>query len=197
MQRFSEKITDLLGRHAERGVTLEQVLDNLDRQGTGFLLVLLSLPLLVPLPPGVGTVGGILLLVWAGQRLFGVRVPWIPAFVRRKALSPETLRVLTEKGVPVLRKLERYSGGNAFLANELAVKVACLVVFAMALLLILPMPPFLNPLFAFVIMLMGVGLACFNMKLYLAGVAGGVVLSVVSVAGYSVVVREGVRFLFQ
>ncbi|MCL5981704.1 MAG: exopolysaccharide biosynthesis protein, partial [Firmicutes bacterium] len=72
MQLFSEKVADLLGRNVERGVTLGQVLDKMDRQGIGYLMALLSLPLLVPLPPGVGSPAGVLLLVWAAQRLFGV-----------------------------------------------------------------------------------------------------------------------------
>jgi len=124
-----------------------------------------------------------------------VRVPWCPAFLRRKALSPDTVRTLVRKGIPLIRKLEVFGGGDGLPDGEAAVKAASLVVLAMAVLIILP-TPFLNPLFAFVILLLGLGLASFNVKLYLAGVAGGVVLTVVFLAGYSVVVREGVRFLF-
>jgi hypothetical protein len=196
MQLFSEKVADLLCRNVEHGVTLGQVLDKMDRQGIGYLMALLSLPLLVPLPPGVGSPAGVLLLVWAAQRLFGVSVPWIPAFLRRKSLSPETVQALARKGIPILRKLETYGGKNDLPAGEAAVKVACLVVIAMAVLIILP-TPFLNPLFAFIILLLGLGLASFNIKLYLAGVASGVALAAVFLTGYSIVVREGLRFLFR
>lgn len=195
MQRFSEKIADLLSGYAERGVTLGQILEKMERQGIGFLMALLSLPLLVPLPPGVGAPAGILLLVWAGQRLCGVRMPWVPTFLRRKSLSPETVQTLAKKGIPLIRKLEEHGGGNSLLAGEAAVKAACMVVVAMAVLIILP-TPFMNPLFAFIIMLLGLGLASFNVKLYLVGVVGGVALTAVFLAGYSAVVREGVRFLF-
>lgn len=195
MQRFSEKIADLFVRHAERGVTLGQVLDKMDRQGIGFLMALMSLPLLVPLPPGVGAPAGVLLLVWAAQRLLGVRVPWIPALLRRKPLSPETIQALVKKGIPLLRKLERVGSENELQASEPAVKVACMVVLVMAVLIILP-TPFMNPLFAMVIMLLGLALASFNVKLYLAGIVGGVVLAVMLLAGYSAVVQEVVRLLF-
>ncbi|HSW36033.1 MAG TPA: exopolysaccharide biosynthesis protein, partial [Candidatus Limnocylindrales bacterium] len=69
MYKLSERITMLVSSHAEHGVTLGQLLEKMDRQSIGFLFTLFSLPLLVPLPPGIGSPFGILLLIWSFQRL--------------------------------------------------------------------------------------------------------------------------------
>jgi len=194
MQLISEKIADLLGRHGKQGLTLGQVLDKMDQQGIGFLMAVLSLPLLLPLPPGVAAPVGMLLLIWSVQRLFGMHLPWCPAFLRRKPLSPKTIQVLAEKGIPIIRKLERYTGGGVLQVDGLTTKAACLVVVAMAVLIILP-TPFIDPLFAFTVLLLGLGLAYFNVKLYLAGIAGGVVLAAMFLVGYLAVALDGAWFL--
>ncbi|MBS3947394.1 MAG: exopolysaccharide biosynthesis protein [Dethiobacter sp.] len=193
MPELSERIKDLVSRHSAQGVTLGQLLDKMDRQGVGFLMALLSLPLLVPLPPGVGAPAGILLLVWSSQRLFGARVPWCPAFLRRRRFSPQVLEKLADRGLPIIRKLEKYGSGNGVLTSEPAVKTACLVVMLMATLIILP-TPFLNPLFATVVLLLGISLSSLNVKLYAAGIFGGAAVILLLLSLVWTAFLEGRRF---
>ncbi|MBT9167142.1 MAG: hypothetical protein DDT19_00466 [Syntrophomonadaceae bacterium] len=190
MEKLSQRITEIVCSHAEHGVTLGDLLEKIDRQGIGFLLALLSLPLLVPLPPGVGSPMGILLLVWSFQRLLGIRVPWCPAFLRRRHLSPQLMRSLATKGVPLIQKLERFGGGRNVQVGEPAVRIACLVVMLMSSLIILP-TPFLNPLFATVILLIGISLAVFNTKLYAVGVFGGVVVVILLLSALLTAIMNG------
>lgn len=192
MSELSQRITELVSRHSAQGVTLGQLLDKMDRQGVGFLMALLSLPLIVPLPPGVGSPAGVLLLVWSSQRLFGVRVPWCPAFLRRQRFSPQVMAKLADRGLPIIRKLEGYGSGDGVLASEPAVKVACLVVIIMSTLIILP-TPFLNPLFAAVILLLGISLSSFNTKLYAAGIFGGAVVMLLLLSFFWTAFSEGLR----
>lgn len=182
MQKLSQRITDLVARH-EHGVTLGQLLDKMERQGVGFLLVLFSLPLLVPLPPGVGSPAGVLLLFWSAQRLIGVCVPWCPAFLRRRRLSRQVMEKLVDKGIPLIQKLERFGGENSMQASETAVKAACMVVMVMAALIILP-TPFLNPLFAVVILLLGISLTIYSTKLYVAGIFGGTMVTLLLLSAF-------------
>lgn len=195
MQRISEKIADLLGSHQKQGLTLGQLLDKMDQQGIGFMMAVLALPLLLPLPPGVAAPAGILLLIWSVQRLFGMHLPWCPVFLRRKTLSSKTVHLLTKKGIPIIRKLERYTGGSVLPVHELTTKAACLVVVVMAVLIIMP-TPFINPLFAVIVLLLGLGLAYLNVKLYLAGIAGGVAVVAMFLAGYLAVAMDDLWFPF-
>lgn len=175
MQKLSQKMIDLVSEH-KNGVFLGQLLDKMDRQGVGLLLILLSLVLLVPLPPGVGSPAGIALLVWSAQRLFGVSVPWCPAFLRRRRLSAQVMEKLINQGIPLIQKLERFGGESSMLTNETAVKAACMMVMVMAALIILP-TPFLNPLFALVILMLGISLTIYSAKLYFAGIFAGAALT--------------------
>lgn len=190
MEKLSQRITEIVCSHAEHGVSLGELLEKIDRQGIGFLLALLSLPLLVPLPPGVGSPMGVLLFVWSFQRLFGIRVPWCPAFLRRRHLPPQLMRSLAAKGVPLIQKLERFGGGRDVQVGELAVRVACLIVMLMSSLIVLP-TPFLNPLFAGVILLIGISLAVFNTKLYVVGVFGGAAVIIVLLSAFLTAIING------
>ncbi len=193
MEKLSQRITEIVCSHAEHGVSLGELLEKIDRQGIGFLLALLSLPLLVPLPPGVGSPMGVLLFVWSFQRLFGIRVPWCPAFLRRRHLPPQLMRSLAAKGVPLIQKLERFGGGRDVQVGELAVRVACLIVMLMSSLIVLP-TPFLNPLFAAVILLIGISLAIFNTKLYVVGVFGGAAVVIVLLSAFLTAIINGNLF---
>lgn len=190
MERLSQRITELVCSYAEHGVTLGELLEKIDRQGIGFLLALLSLPLLVPLPPGVGSPMGILLFIWSFQRLLGIRVPWCPAFLRHRHLSPQLMNSLAAKGVPLIQKLERFGGGRNVQVSEPAVRVACLIVMLMSSLIVLP-TPFLNPLFAAVILLIGISLTIFNTKLYALGVFGGAAVVIVLLSALLTAILNG------
>lgn len=193
MQKLSQRITELISTHAAEGLTVGELLEKMDRQGIGFLLVLFSLPLLVPLPPGVGSPIGMLLLIWSFQRLLGVRVPWCPVFLRRRHLSPQVLEKLTLKGIPLIQRLERFAGENRMQVSEVAVKAACLVVMVMSALISLP-TPFLNPVFALVILLVGISLTIYNLKLFAAGIFSGAAVIFLLLSAFLTAISDGNLF---
>jgi len=172
MNNLSQKIADFLAQHAANGMTLGQLLDMMGKQGTGFLLALMALPLLVPLPPGMASPFAVLLFVWSLQRVFGVRMPWCPEFLRRRRLSSKFLEKLTRRGIPLIQKLERQYSGKETQMSETAEKAACIIVMIMSMFIILP-TPFLNPLFAFVILLLGVSMAGANIRFFITGIIVG------------------------
>lgn len=172
MKKLSHKIADYLSRHADNGMALEQLLSMMGKQGAGFLLALLALPLLVPLPPGMASPFAVLLFVWSLQRLFGVRMPWCPKFLRRKRLSSKVIEKLARRGIPLIQKLERQLGGKGTQMSETAEKAACLFVMIMSMFIIIP-TPFLNSLFAFVILLLGVSMSSGNIRFFITGIIVG------------------------
>ncbi len=194
MHKLSQKIADVFSRHSSDGVTLGQLLDTMGKQGPGFLLALLALPLLVPLPPGMGSPVAILLLVWSFQRLLGVGVPWCPEFLRSKRLPAQVVEKLTSRGIPLIQRLERQSSRNGPQMSETAVKAACLVVIIMSMLIILP-TPFLNPFFAFVILLLGVSMTSANIRLFAAGIIVGTVTVLLLLSVLFAAASEGENFI--
>lgn len=66
------------------GLTLGEIRDRLDERSFGLMILVLSIPCLVPALYGVPQVVGVPILVLAGQLLAGREEPWLPNFLLRK-----------------------------------------------------------------------------------------------------------------
>lgn len=60
------------------GLTLGEIRDRLDERGFGLLILILSIPCLVPALYGVPQVIGVPIILLAGQLLIGMKEPWLP-----------------------------------------------------------------------------------------------------------------------
>lgn len=140
-------------------VTLGELRDRLARRGFGLLMIVLALPTLIPvLPPGSAAFIGLLYILLSLQMLFGRDEPWLPARLSRFRLSARTITALRNRGVPFLRRVERFSRPRPLLVDErIASRVVALVVLLLGIVLLTPLP-FLNTLPALAVMLMGIGL---------------------------------------
>lgn len=79
-------------------------------RGRGFpaLLALLTLPFIIPLPlPGLSTPFGIAIALF-GLRLATHRRPLLPRWFLRRKIPPAAARALIQRGVPVIRRAERW-----------------------------------------------------------------------------------------
>ncbi len=143
----------------EKRITIGEIVDRIDERGFGLLMLVLGLPMLIPiLPPGPSTLVGPLYSLLALRLIIGMDRPWLPGFVRRKALSARTLEGLRRRGVPVIQRIERFSRPRfRVLNNPVIVRVAAVNVFLMGLVLLSP-APFLNTLPALSVMCIGLGL---------------------------------------
>lgn len=140
-------------------VTLGELRDRLARRGFGLLMIVLALPTLIPvLPPGSAAFIGLLYILLSLQMLFGRDEPWLPARLSRFRLSARTIASLRDRGVPFLRRVERFSRPRPLLVDErVATRAVALVVLLLGIILLTPLP-FLNTLPALAVMLMGIGL---------------------------------------
>ncbi|MEB3178942.1 MAG: exopolysaccharide biosynthesis protein [Nostocaceae cyanobacterium] len=81
--RFSQDIKSLLQKLAEHPLSLEDILAETSERGFSLVIVLLVLPFLFPIPPGLtGPFGGACLLLSA-QMALGRRSPWLPQKIAR------------------------------------------------------------------------------------------------------------------
>lgn len=140
-------------------ITFGEFMARLQEKGYGLLVIAGSLVVIIPTPPGLNAVSGIIVLIWAIQRLFGNSPPWLPRFIRSKLVSERFLGYMKEKGIPFVKKLERYmpKGSAASSANPFETKAASALVALMALLTAMP-TPFLTSIPAAVITLVGLGI---------------------------------------
>lgn len=140
-------------------VTLGELRDRLARRGFGLLMILLALPTLIPvLPPGSAAAIGLLYILLSLQMLFGKDEPWLPKRLSRYRLSTRTIAALRTRGIPFLRRVERFSRLRPLLLDERIVsRGVAFIVLVLGIVLLSPLP-FLNTLPALAVLLMGIGL---------------------------------------
>lgn len=140
-------------------VTLGELRDRLARRGFGLLMILLALPTLIPvLPPGSAAAIGLLYILLSLQMLFGKDEPWLPKRLSRYRLSARTIAALRTRGIPFLRRVERFSRPRPLLLDERIVsRGVAFIVLVLGIVLLSPLP-FLNTLPALAVLLMGIGL---------------------------------------
>jgi hypothetical protein len=138
----------------------------------------LAAPNLLPLPPGSSTVFGIPLILIASQLLIARPRVWLPRLVRDRSLDRATFRKIATRLEPLLQRFEKLAKPRYWpMPQTAAERLAGLVVLAMALVLIAPIP-FANGTPAFAIILVSLGLTQRD-GLWLAG---GTLLAAASLA---------------
>lgn len=74
--------------HARDGLTVGEALQTMGQSGFGFVMLLLSLPAMIPIPGPFGLVFGSALAIVALQFAFGVRSLWLPSLLRNRRIPP-------------------------------------------------------------------------------------------------------------
>ena len=107
---------DVLKRSADGkpSVTIGTVVDTFDARSYGAFLLVPALLEISPIGgiPGVPTVIAVVIVLFAGQILFGRKSMWLPAFLRSRALSSDKLRKAIDKLRPVARFMDRWFRGR-------------------------------------------------------------------------------------
>jgi hypothetical protein len=139
----------------EEGLTVGEITDRLDERAFGLLILLLTLPCLVPGLPGAQIIAiGIFLL--AVQVLIGRSEPWLPGWFMRARVKKSWLSSIAGFADKRLRWTETFSRPRwRFFAVGFGEKIAALV---MALAAITVMLPITNTVPSAALTLMSVGL---------------------------------------
>ncbi|HEV8338217.1 MAG TPA: exopolysaccharide biosynthesis protein [bacterium] len=157
LQPVSAVLDHLLA--TDKDVTVGEIFERVAGRGYGLLMIVLGLPMLIPiLPPGASTIVGPLYILLALQLVVGFGRPWLPRWLRRRQLSQRSVERFRRRGIPLVRRLERFSRRRfRVLNNPVMTRLAAVVIFSMGLILLSP-APLLNTLPALAVMMIGVGL---------------------------------------
>ena len=91
---------------AGESISFDDLTSTLGSKCFAGLLFLLAAPNMFPTPPFVDLALSIPLLILSGQLVFGVRRPWLPAWVLRRQVSTEKFASVVERLGPVTRRVE-------------------------------------------------------------------------------------------
>jgi hypothetical protein len=162
--------------------------------GPGAVLFVLTLPVLLPLPPGVSMLLALPLLMIALQIVVGRRTLWMPDALSRRPIDRAALVKLLHRVLPPLTRFEsKVRPRLRVLTGPVGARlvgVACTVI---AVVLILPIP-FANLVPAIALTMFALGLTRRDGLLILAGYGLMILATVIIVLGaHGLVV--GVRYL--
>ncbi len=91
-------------------MTVDEIKNSLHERGFGILMAIAALPIClpIPVPPGYTTFFSIPLFILSVQMIFGMRAPWLPAWITQKQIKRTTLEKLITKASPWLHKIEKH-----------------------------------------------------------------------------------------
>jgi hypothetical protein len=118
------------------------------------------------------------------QMLFGRDEPWLPARLSRYRLSARTITALRTRGVPFLRRIERFSRPRLLPFDDRITSRGVAVIVLLLGIVLVPPFPFLNTLPALAVLIMGIGLL--NRDGLFIVIGGLLTAGVILVAGFQV-----------
>lgn len=123
-------------------VSLGAIVDRLGTDGLGFVLLLLTLPTLIPVPGPFGMVFGALIALVALQLVSGRRTLWLPERLRRRTLPTPVLRGVIAQSLPWIARIEGWLREDRLpaLTGQRARAVLAVPLLLLALAIVLPIP---------------------------------------------------------
>lgn len=160
-KKLSEELAELRREFAEHPVTLRAVLIALKGRAYMLLLILLTLPFLLPLPlPGLSTPFGLAIILISLRLALGQR-PWLPKKIQRVEIPAGFFPKAIDGAARIIRGLESFLHPRWLVMTESPVvrQLHAIVLVASATVLFLPLPiPFSNGLPAWSVLLIAGGL---------------------------------------
>nr|WP_291853855.1 exopolysaccharide biosynthesis protein [Bradyrhizobium sp.] len=142
----------------ERDLTAGSLVDHMGEQGLGLLLLVLTLPTIIPVPGPFGMVFGALLSLVALQIMFGASRLWLPERLRSRAVPRQFLRAVIRRALPLVSVPERalHEDRLSWLTGRRARMSFAAPLLVMAVTIVLPIP-FGNVLPAIALLVAAIG----------------------------------------
>jgi hypothetical protein len=140
--RFSQDLNLLIERSANHPTTLAELLAETSERSFSIAIGLLTLPFLLPMPPGVSIVSGGGCMLMGLQMMAGWKTPWLPRRVTQMQFPQTFMQRLLQVMQSMTKLLEKFVRPRMrWLANNRSIwRLNGLCVFWLAFLLILPIP---------------------------------------------------------
>jgi hypothetical protein len=140
--RFSQELKPLIERSAIQPVTLAELLAETSEQSFGLVMALLTLPFLLPMPPGVSSISGGGCILLGLQMLAGWKVPWLPKRIAELKFPQAFMARLLKVVQSITKLLEKFVRPRMpWLTDNPAIwRLNGLCICWLAFLLILPIP---------------------------------------------------------
>lgn len=136
-----DSLRDAIRKLGRDRVAVGEVLDALGSRAFGLSIIIVMAPVCLPMPPGVPTVAGVILSIFAMQMLLGYKAPWLPRWLRTKTIGRSKLLSGIDDIERRLKFIERIARPRfQSLTQGTFARIYGLVFLVLGLILILPIP---------------------------------------------------------
>jgi hypothetical protein len=158
-RKISDILKTLPKNFTKANTSIADIKDALSRRAYGVLLLVLSIPNLIPIPaPGLSLILGAPLFLVTFQLMLGLKSPWLPNFISKRSIKTAQLQKVCNRIVPYMQKLEIIIAPRMiYLTTPLTNRFIALVCVVLSLMIMMPIP-FGNALPALAICLFAIGI---------------------------------------
>jgi hypothetical protein len=140
-RRASEVLRSAATQSDSEFISIREIVDAFGERAFGFVIILFSLPNCVPAPPGLLSIFGVPVFLFACQMALGRHKPWLPKKVLDKTFRRADLVSILDKAAPKLAYIERLLKPRAtWLFSPLMERAFGVFVAILSLSVILPLP---------------------------------------------------------
>lgn len=109
IRAISDVLMDLNEALPEDRVTIANLLEAFHERGFGFVLLIFSVPMAlpIPVPPGINVLLASPLILLTGQQAIGRHTVWLPESMKKRTIKSSKLRAVINASIPWFKKLER------------------------------------------------------------------------------------------
>ena len=122
--KASQLIRNVVNHHQKDKITIGDLMTVMDVGGFGLVLLIFSLPIIVPMPPPMPSIIALPLIIFSLQMFIGMQVPKLPKFLTNITISRSLLAIGVEKTMPFFHRIEKLLKprmqffDNEFLCND-------------------------------------------------------------------------------
>jgi hypothetical protein len=102
----SELLIRVVASHKDSKMSVGELIDGMGGRAFSIILLLLTLPIAIPGPPGLPTFFSVPLLLVTAQLWLGRPAPWLPNLIRKRRFARDGLLSVLKKIRPRLAQLE-------------------------------------------------------------------------------------------
>lgn len=129
----SALINDIYNKNIEDNIKIGTLLKSIDSGGFALLNLIFSIILMIPLPPPIAIIAGLIVMFLSFQMIIGMKEVWLPKFITEKSIKRSTLTVIVEKSTIYLYKLERFTRRRfTFVSNPITERIIGAFIFFLA-----------------------------------------------------------------
>lgn len=122
-------------------VLIDELINRLQGRAFGLGVLLFMAPVCLPMPPGVHTLAGLLLLLFAAQLTIGRRRLWLPKWIRMKRIQKDKIIRGLDRMARFTNVVERIARPRwLFMTADFGKRAVGVVLIVLAIVLILPIP---------------------------------------------------------